>query len=279
MGDERDDLTALMQWMQRAITAPDAARDGEALRAVLHSSPELEAPACLGVYQRAYHARLLAVFSVEYPALRQVLGGEVFTAFVADYLRHNPPRGHSVGQLAENFPRHLADTHPPVPASTAPDDSGLPHDWPHLVVDLAFFERTVAEVYDGPGSEEQSVLTASDVLALSDAQLLDARLTPSPALRLMEFRYPVHHVVRDVRRGRSPELPRPAPTYIVVCREDYRVTTDEHTAGAHVLLAHLTRGHSLAETLAGAQRVASREHREQLARWASTAYFLAFAQA
>ncbi|MDQ3739933.1 MAG: DNA-binding domain-containing protein, partial [Actinomycetota bacterium] len=121
------ELRRLQERMQSAITGGDAAA-AEEVAGMVRGSDRLGAADRLELYRRSHTARLLEVMRVAHPALRHLLGEELFDAFALDYLRARPSRSYTLLRLGAGFAAHLA-------ATREPDDA-----WADLVIDVARVE-------------------------------------------------------------------------------------------------------------------------------------------
>src|SRR6266508_5931262 len=151
------DLGDLQGWLQTVVTHPDgvaagAAATGLPIDVVVRPSSRLTAEQRLHLYHRGYHLRLLECVRALHPALRHALTEELFDEFALDYLRARPSRSYTLFRLTEGFADHLEATRP---------DGG--EAWPDFVIDLARLERTFLEVYEGPGVEDEPLVSAADL--------------------------------------------------------------------------------------------------------------------
>jgi len=280
-------LDQVQRWMQAVITHPGGIRSGvvsgaarrsldvdlHTLEAVVTPSATLSGAERLAIYSRSYHARLLQCFQSMFPGLLHALGEELLNAFAIDYLQQHPSQSYTLDQLADAFPQHLAQTRPDADAAT-----GAREGWPDFIIDLTWLEWAFLKVYDGPGVEGQPTPDAQDLLALTDEQLLAARPTPAPCLRLFTFRYPVHSYWRAVRRGEQPQLPAPNECCIAMTRRNYRVVLHELPAPQYALLQALDGQHTIGQILNRA--AAAGDHapdiatlRNWLGEWVAKGYF------
>ena len=253
--DGRPELERLQRWMQGVIT-----QQGEASAVVAsgvggrgpdlsHCSVEdvvprsatLSGEGRLAIYQRSYHARLLQTFQSVFPSLLRATGEELFNRFALDYLRAHPPHSYTLDRLADDFPHHLAENRPDADAPPERREQ-----WPDFIIELATLELAFLKVYDGPGLEGRESPGASDVRALTDAQLLDVRPVPAPCLRLFACSYPVHTYLLAARRGETPSLPATAESFICMTRRDYRVMMYELTPTQYDFMRALDGGRSVA---------------------------------
>src|SRR5436190_16987752 len=179
MSETRHALDELQRWMQAVITHPsgvaagiesDQAREQivvvpEQAERLVTRSRALTALERLTIYQQAYFARLLECLRHEYSVLAAALGEELFDAFAVGYLESHPSTSYTLDHLGTGFPDYLAVTRPPCEAA-----AGTSADWPEFMIDLARLERTVNEVFDGPGVEGQPLLDPNCLAAISPQQ-------------------------------------------------------------------------------------------------------------
>jgi hypothetical protein len=207
-------LEDLQSWLGALITNPDGTPVVRAsVENLIRSSPTLTAKSRLALYQRSYRQRHLEAIASFYPALRHMLGPELFNEFASSFLQERKPRAYSMSALAHGFADYLA--------TARPDREASREAWASMIVDLARLEQIVAEVYDGPGPESLRLPTAADLsLLLTDARR--AVVTePVPSLRL---------VANPMRR------------LVAVSRRDYVVTLTSLTADQYMLLKGLGEG-------------------------------------
>jgi hypothetical protein len=226
---ERWSLTQLQDWLRTVTTEPTGMREG-LLRARQRFGEGL--PVCvpegvllgdrLAIYARGYLDRLLSCLRADFPALRALLGEEIFDAFAIAYLRAQPPRHYSMFELGRDFADHLARTCPAADALTS-EQRGLLQ----LPVDLARIERARLEVTRAKGKEGEREAR----LELAGSwQLSDQGVIESPAcLRVLELAHDVRPFLHEVDHGRMPTRPVPKQTTLAVSRVDYRVVFTELT--------------------------------------------------
>ena len=214
-------LDRIQRWMQAAVMHPDGVVEGMQFRRgaaprstparaeeVVTRSKALTAVERLAIYGNAYYARLLECLREEFPATAHALGEDTFDAFAAAYLQNYPSRSYTLCRLGANFPRFLTETRPPR-------EEGEPEvSWPEFLADLAAFEWTFSEVFDGPGVEggrggvTRVLLDEAKVRAVPPERWPEARLAAVPCLRLLALRFPVQDYYAEVRAEKSPSLPR-----------------------------------------------------------------------
>ncbi len=221
------DLEQIQCWMQAVIVHPlgvergiasDDARqhvdvDAAGIERVVTRSKALSAVERLGIYGYAYYARLLECLKEEFPAVLHAVGEDAFDAFALGYLQKYPSRSYTLFELGAKFPRFLDETRPATEQDAAADSAsdgnaadadGAAESWIQFVIDLATFERTVGEIFDGPGPEDGLLLTAEQLSAVDSQQFLTARLVGVECLRLLAFRFPVgdfYKAAATLKRG------------------------------------------------------------------------------
>ena len=265
--DPNAELDRIQRWMQSVITHPLGVEPGidspaahqqipvtvESVEQVINRSRALSSVERLSVYANAYYARLLECLRDSYPLLVKSIGQEAFDEFAFRYLQSYPSQSYTLNVLGARFADYLESTRPQDDHS-----SDLPAGWADFVIDLARFEWTVTEVFDGPGTEETGILTPEDLSQVQPAAWPEALLIPAPCLRLCQFRFPLGPYVTALRRGEQPPPPPAAESFMAVTRVDYRVQRYELDPVAYVLLAALAAGEPVGEAVArAAQRAAS----------------------
>jgi hypothetical protein len=291
MSTPKPHLEQIQRWMQSVIThkggveealaSPEARQHldvaFEDLEGVIRRSRSLSGAERLEIYVDAYYARLMECLDGEFAATRHVVGDELFAALAFGYLQSYPSQSYTLGQLGANFPRYLAESR--LHAAAASDDA--PASWPDFVIELATFERSLYEVFDGQGTERGGTLQAADLAQIPPAAWNEMRLVAAPCLRVQRFDHPVHEYWTAWKDERQPAVCQPRATHLAIHRRDYVVEHSELSAGESALLAEIIGGASLAQAIAGA--LASREAGtdllesrlgEAFARWAGDGFFV-----
>lgn len=265
-------LQSLEEWMLATITHPQGVLAGAtqatergsiaSLTTVVHATREWSAESRLGIYWNAYFARLQECLRTEFPIVLQAVGEEAFDEFAFEYLQIHPPASYTLGRLGAEFPAFLA-------ASRPPRDTEVP-DWADFVADLARFEWTLSEVFDGPGAERIEVDSVPSFLSIHTVCLAAATVTCPTCLRLENYQFPVHLYYAAVKRGDSPELPEPQPSFVAVSRKAFTVQHFALSANEFALLQRLKAGDPLGpalETVCGTDEDRLSEVGKQIASW------------
>jgi hypothetical protein len=278
-------LEQVQRWMQSVITHPGGVAEGVEspaarehlevklanLETIIRRSRALASADRLEIYVNAYYARLLECLDEEFAVTRHALGEELFGALAFGYLQHYPSHSYTLGQLGASFPRFLAETR--LHAGEAPDHA--PATWPEFIVELATFERTLYEVYDGPGTEGAETLSPDALAAVLPEAWGGLRLTVAPSLRLLEFAHPVHESWAARKDGGEPAPPEPRRSWLAVHRRDFMVERAELLAAEHAVLTAIATGASLADALAAVAGTPALESQlgGWFARWTAAGYF------
>jgi hypothetical protein len=257
------DLARIQRWMQAVVMHPGDVADGvaaarehldlrpEELERVLTRSQALPALDRLGIYNAAYHARLLECLREEYPMLVRAMTQEVFDTFAVGYLQAYPSHSYTLAHLGDHFPRYLAETREAMSA-----DEKAASTWPDFLIDLAQLELTFNEVFDGPGMEGKPALDLGQVMSVDPECWPQARLLPVSCLRLRALTYPVDVYYQALRDRENAAPPEPMATFLAITRRDYIVRHYRLERAEYELLQALVSGYSVGEAIERAARVA-----------------------
>lgn len=251
--DGRLALAELQAWFLAAMTGqwgvdslPEESAD-PGIASVVAPSPTLSSEERMEIYQRAYLGRLLEVLREEFSVLYRALGEPLFDQFALEYLRGNPSTSYTLGRLGDRFVSFLEGTRPPADA-----DSNLPAGWEDFLIDLARVERTVNEVFDGPGSEDLAPLDPARLQSLTPVEFASARMPLAPSVQLLQTRFPINDYFSAILRDERLPIPDPARSYMVLSRRDYRVERRVLSSAQFVLLECLGQGETVERALEAA---------------------------
>jgi len=219
-------LDDLQQWFYDAITHINGVEEGavqstalnsyqavdDPIVAIIKPSETLTAADRLAIYRNAYFLRLKGVFEAEYPVLKFALGEELFEKFVLYFIQENPPQSYTLHELSSQFVAFLKATQPEE------DRAAI---WPSFLMELASIERIFQEVYQGSGTEGESL------------KVVDWNSNPS--LRLMKCVFPVHLFIQQFRQFGTAEMPAEKTSYLAIYRQNYKVLMKEVTAEEYEL--------------------------------------------
>jgi hypothetical protein len=295
MSDELRPLETLQRWMQEVITHPlgveagigsDGARseiDASVadIESVIEPSAKCTSIERLNVYGNAYFSRLLECMRELFPATAFAVGEEAFDQFTLEYLQIYPPYSYTLEYLSDRFVKFLEETRPDE--SDSGDDHHQPT-WADFVIDLARLEWTIDQVFDGPGVEQQSQLTAEQLQAIPPDQWPHACITVAPCLRLLELRFPVNDFYTAFRQDTEPDFPEATQSLAAISRRDYIVRRFDLSRPQYALLAALMAGETIEQAIAAGANAffAAGGDEEQLAtalprwfqNWTAEGFFL-----
>ncbi|MCC9606871.1 DNA-binding domain-containing protein [Blastopirellula sp. JC732] len=246
-------LAKLQRWMQSVISCPggvsagiDASRQwidvaSDQVEQVIERSEKRTSLQRLQVYGNAYFARLVECMREQFPALCETLGQELFDGFALDYLDKRPSTSYTLSRLADQFVEHLEATRPT-------SDGGEPG-WADFLIDLASFEWSVAQTFDGPGVEQSGVISPEDLAQVSPDQWPDCKLIAAPCLNLHAYRFPVNDYFTQFRSGQTLTIPPAEPTWLALSRRDYIVRRVPLEQGEFLLLHSLMTGESVGDAI------------------------------
>jgi len=123
--------------------------------------------------------------------------------------------------------------------------------WSAFAAELAALEWAMVESIHA----ETRLAIASDALAtVRSEDWPHVRFVPSPALRVLSFRYPVNAFYQAFRSGAEPVLPDLEVSSVAVHREGFTLYRHDLTPLAGRLLAELVSGMPLGAALAELER-------------------------
>ncbi|MEX0679626.1 MAG: DNA-binding domain-containing protein [Pirellulales bacterium] len=291
MSAHKSHLERIQRWMQSVIMHRGGVTEGvdapetrqyldvalEDLESVIRRSRALSSADRLEIYVNAYYARLMECLDEEFSVTRYAMGDELFAAVTFGYLQSYPSQSYTLGRLGANFPRYLAESR--LHAGETPENAGA--SWPEFVIELATFERSLYEVYDGPGTERGGTLDPTEVAEIPPTAWNRLRLVVAPCLRLHRFGHPVHEYWAARKDGTEPAPCGPRATWLAVNRRDFVVERRELAGAEFTLLAEIAGGATLAQAIAAAIAPSTPEDGPVeprlgawFARWAGDGYFV-----
>jgi hypothetical protein len=241
-------LARLQRWMFDVITAPGSVDSGLALAAPAGGpAPVPDTPAWtardrLHVYWNAYHVRLEECLRADFPVLAETVGAEAFAAFARGYIAACPPTSYTLADFGRRLAEHLQTTRPPRV-------NEVEFDAFDFLVDLARFERAIAEVFDGPGWNDGPERPAGALARAAAEQGGAMRVAPNPSLRLATYRFDVSsHLARDPADRTA--IPSPRTTPVALWRRRLFVRHEPLDPLEFRLLEQLASGLALDDALA-----------------------------
>ncbi len=227
---------ALEQLPARALIAPAVAQNGGIVRGGAGpGGAQLDPVARVGIYTRAYAARLFDAIAEDYPGLRVAIGDEAFGDLLRAYLRAHPSRHQNLIFAGRHLPAFVA--HAPL----------VPHR--DFAADVARVEWAMTEAFHA----EEFTPADLSVLASLDADATDrVRLRLNPSVRLLALRYPVIPFLDCAHGETKLPVPEAKHSWAVVHRHDDRVYRTAVPGFVHRTLSALGESRPLGDALADA---------------------------
>ena len=166
----------------------------------------------------------------------------------------------------QRFADYLAETRP-TPIKVVTENDGLTDtvglcygdetaaDWADFLVDLARLERTLSEVFDGPGVERQVIVSAAELAAIDPAHWPGLRFQLAPCVRFLALRFPLNEYYTALKNDHSVTPPPAQNSWMAITRRDYIVRRYELTEPEFAILPALSIGQSLGDAIACAASV------------------------
>jgi hypothetical protein len=138
------------------------------------------------------------------------------------------------------------------------------------VIELATLERSLYEVYDGPGTEQSGTLDPTALADLPADAWANLRLVAAPCLRLHRFAHAVSPYWGAQKDGGEPTVEGPSPSWLAINRRDFVVERHALSAVQFELLEALAAGAPLARAIERAAQLpeaAAEDIEAQLGPW------------
>lgn len=178
------------------------------------------------VYRNNVAVSLTEALEATFPVVRKIVGDEFFRAMAGMFLRAHPPSSPVLMRYGEELPAFLAAFPPVAHLGYLPDTARL-----ELALGAAYHAADAAPI--GAGA-----LGAG-------ADLMSARVTLAPALRVIRSRWPLYGIWRANTLADAP-APGRAAEDVLVTRPGFDPTADLLPAGGAAFIARLACGDSLA---------------------------------
>ncbi|NEP14415.1 MAG: DUF2063 domain-containing protein [Symploca sp. SIO2C1] len=223
-------LSDIQKWMMSAITSPGGLQKGLQLARnhfdlnedeIVAQSGGARSVTRLSIYAQGYWLRLLECLRADFPALRYVMGDELFDFFAKAYIWNHPSTSTTLFDLGVGFADFLQDTQ----SSKVTDPEQLN---PNLLLplDVAKLERTRVEVSRARGFEGRGITANPNPLAfLSEPNL---KIEAAPCLGLVSLSFPLIDFMDAIDcKQENPTIPEPRSNFVAISRIRYRVTMSE----------------------------------------------------
>jgi len=202
----------------------------------------------LSVYANAYRYRLYDVVAEDYPVLQHYLSEQTFSDLMWRFVGEVLPDHFNIGRFALKLPAFIQQTLPNVAFAHA----------------LCELETAVAQMTD---PAETEALDESHLQGLTAESILDLRLYPRYALRLMHFEYQVNAYYQAVMDGMADAIPRKEAVYLAVFRHEDVVWRMELESQEFALLSELFGGATIGEALTDVDESAGQQITSYFSKW------------
>jgi hypothetical protein len=194
-------LAAQLQALAQAITADSAPTDTAEL---FRPTPQ-GGPPRLGIYRKAYRARLTEALRENYPVLHRVQGDEAFDELAERFIAACPSHQPSIRWFGSALLEWLAA-----------NSEQLSHP---ALADLARMEWALCTVFD---AADCTPLSVDDLLAQTAETWPELRFTGHPSLRLIALDWAVEPLWRALSNNPEAETaaPEPQPHHLLVWRQN-----------------------------------------------------------
>jgi len=219
------ELEQIQRWLTSIIIKPGTLNDrirlaDEAYKLdngkVVRPSVTMSSGQKIGIYARGYIARLMECMEAEYPAVRYLLGEDLFNTFVKTYLINQPSRSPDLYDLGKDFAAFLKASQPKSATDTSMFD---------LPVELAILERALAEASRIKGLEGFQYTDTMD----SQMHFLfgTTSFKTSPCLVLLDLQFRLADFIKAVQHDQEAETPTKQQSYMAISRKNYAVNMHE----------------------------------------------------
>ena len=231
-------LPALEAWFQGEIVARHEDRKrGRSAKGLILPSRTLAPEERVGIYAEMYFLRLAECLAEDYPALRKLVGPAGFEKLARAYLKKHPSRHYSLNALGRKLPEFLSRE-----AKIARSA---------VLADVARVERAISESFD---AEVSPSMTPADLAMIPPAAWETGRMRMTESLRLLALDHRANAIVTACRQDKEiPSLSR-ARSWVAVFRKEWTVWRMDLTEPMHAVLAALSKGRTLAKSLAAGAR-------------------------
>ncbi len=239
-------LERLQAWFSAVVTHPTSAAEGVESAAPIqralgaHAVEEIVTPSArmtavdrLGIYQFAYHARLVECLADDYPAVKTAIGEDTFETVARRYIAKHPSQNANLNSFGSSFAGFVAE-----------QSDWLEHH--AFLADLARLEWAMVEVLHAPAAP---ALLLSGLSQLAPEAWGRIELSPAPTLRFLELDHPANAFLQATRDGESPEIPPPAWSATAVYRQGYTIWRMGFTRPMARVLSALLEGQNLSDAL------------------------------
>jgi hypothetical protein len=238
-----DEQQAFWDWITRPQDLRDSADDIERMFGPHRELSQVDA---LGIYNNAYHQRLINISAELYPILYHTLGEEVYTRFWLEYLAGNAPRPGPMSLLGENL-HAFARQHPQF--------GKLP-----AMLDIIELETLLIALFD---RADQATFTHADLQHLPSGQWPATRWQARDDWAMMRSDFDLEEYWAAMQRYLASDNPQPGDVpfgvarasqdtaaegnFYLIRRVQHRMQFQRINAPMHCFLSAIRAGDSFAD--------------------------------
>jgi hypothetical protein len=229
------DLRETQLWMLAAVTGAES--DLDAAEGAFTDGPRMAARERVEIYRSGYRARLIECLVDDYPVLAQLLERPRFEQLCLGYIERHPSSAPNLNGFGRHLPAFCLEA----------DVDDVFDDVRAFASELATLEWTLVEVLHAETSEPASLASLQGVPAEAWGGVT---FTPSEAVRVLRFAYPVSAFFQAVWQGGGvPPAPAPEATSMVIYRQGLGLWRMDLTPAMTRVLDALLAGSPLGDAL------------------------------
>lgn len=237
-------LREIQAWLHTFLVAPGTsqqaleAAEAEAglsrgsADALISPSPALAPQERLEIYRRMYLLRMEEALEIDFPAVRDRTGRELFSGLVASYVNIYPSNSYTLDHLGHRFDEFLRE-HSPSPDSV-------------FLSELASLEWAVCTAriaIDSP------TLIWEALAGVDPEEFLEMHFECVPHLKLLTFQHNVNEIYGAWGKSGTWAPPTMQQSHLIIWRQDMKVWRCDLTSAAHEFLGEIAQGRPLGEAL------------------------------
>ncbi|HET6163698.1 MAG TPA: DNA-binding domain-containing protein [Planctomycetota bacterium] len=252
-------VDALQRWFQAAVMHPggaEVAAEDRAIRRLLPArakrledlllpSAQMDARERLDVYAASYFLRLRDVLKLDFAGVAHALGDDAFDDLMREFVTRRPSTSFNLNDYGDDVPGFIARKS----RVRAVDRRRV------FLAELATLERAVDEVFHAP---QAAPVALERLQSIPPDRWTDAVFVTIPALRLLQFGFPVNGYLQAVIDQTAPSIPARMPTWIAVYRKGWKPWRARLSREQFLLLRSLVGGKPLGAAIAAVVRTATR---------------------
>lgn len=180
------------------------------------------------IYRGQYLMRMNEALLTDYTVVADILGEARFEQLVSEYVQTYPSRSYTLNRLGDHFVKFMetVDWLPRKP----------------FLLDMGRLEHAICQVFD---EAEVPALGARALVENPPNNWNEARFETIPALRVLEFEYPVSAYFEAVMGDETRPSMAKKKSWVAVYRRNYKMYRLDMPRAAYLLLERLRSGASL----------------------------------